>query len=281
MKGREISYWACWQPTNVYIHTKAVLKGVYKTIEANDQVILWGGGIWEWFDPITLIQALTEVVQIKPQVKLFFLGTQHPQADEFGIPRMRMAQRAYDLAQSLNLLDRNVFFNDWVPYDQRQNYLLEADIGVSFHQQTLETHYSFRTRILDYIWAGLPIIANEGDTMAELIKQAELGRVVPSGDVQATKGALLELLHLQPSARLVYRNNFERIAATMSWEQNCLPLVNYCQHPKRAPDYEVQPKVQGTTWGQRFERAQRTLREEGPLSLTKLGYSYLKWRLTR
>ena len=47
-----------------------------------------------------------------------------------------------------------MFFNeDWVAYDDRQNYLLEADVGVSTHLDHVETEFSFRTRILDYLWA--------------------------------------------------------------------------------------------------------------------------------
>jgi hypothetical protein len=39
--------------------------------------------------------------------------------------------------------------------------LREADIGVSLHREDVETRYSFRTRVLDYLWAGLPIITTE------------------------------------------------------------------------------------------------------------------------
>ena len=40
-------------------------------------------------------------------------------------------------------------------------YLTEADAGVSTHHEHIETTYSFRTRILDYLWASLPIVATD------------------------------------------------------------------------------------------------------------------------
>ncbi len=259
------------------IHTKTVMKGAYKTIKKDDQVILWGGGVWDWLDPLTLIQALAEVVKVNPRAKLFFMGTQHPhQAD---VPKMRMVQAAQELAQNLGLLDTHIFFNEWVAYDDRQNYLLEADVGVSLHFQTIETCFSFRTRILDHIWTGLPTLANEGDAMAELIKKEGLGLVVPIGDVTATKEALLELLDLQPSARQVYHNNFERLSAKMSWKQISAPLVDFCRKPKRAPDKAVADAFKPSSWGQRLKRAKQTLRQQGPLGIIKLSSSYLKWRL--
>ena len=93
---------------------------------------------------------------------------------------MAMAQEAMRLAQKLELDGRSVFFHqEWVPYEERENFLLDADIGVSTHFDHLETRFSFRTRILDYLWAELPIIATQGDSFAELIDRHHFGHVVP------------------------------------------------------------------------------------------------------
>ena len=40
------------------VHERAVLKGVWPGIGADDQVLLWGGGIWRWLDPLTPIRAM-------------------------------------------------------------------------------------------------------------------------------------------------------------------------------------------------------------------------------
>jgi glycosyltransferase involved in cell wall biosynthesis len=83
-------------------------------------------------------------------------------------------------------IDNGIVFNsEWVPYDRRQDFLLEADLGVSMHFENLETRLSFRTRFLDYIWAGLPCVATEGDVFAEWIAATGTGRVVPYRDVEA------------------------------------------------------------------------------------------------
>ena len=86
---------------------------------------------------------------------------------------MRMAVDARGLSDELGLTGTHVFFNEgWVDYDDRQNYLLEADIGVSTHLDHVETALSFRTRILDYLWASLPMVATRGDSLADLIERA-------------------------------------------------------------------------------------------------------------
>ncbi|MFT9056053.1 MAG: glycosyltransferase, partial [Ethanoligenens sp.] len=128
------------------VHTHKVLKGVWPGIEEDDFLLVWGGGVWNWFDPLTLIRAIGIVSQSRKNIKLFFMGVKHPNP---ALPEMKMLYQAVELAKELNLYDKYVFFNyDWVEYHDRQNYLLEADVGVSCHFDTMETRFSFRTRIL-------------------------------------------------------------------------------------------------------------------------------------
>src|SRR5206468_11661898 len=93
--------------------TGRALKGAYSGIGENDRVILWGGGIWEWFDPLTLIRAVHQIRDTHPEVKLFFMGVKHPNPL---VPDMDMTARAMALAEELGLTGSAVFFNDWVPY---------------------------------------------------------------------------------------------------------------------------------------------------------------------
>ena len=56
---------------------KAVLKGVHPGIGPDDKVLLWNGGLWQWFDPLTLLEALAVVRRQRPEVRLFFAAGKH------------------------------------------------------------------------------------------------------------------------------------------------------------------------------------------------------------
>jgi len=164
------------------------------------------------------------------------MGLRHPNPD---IIEMRMAVEARRLAERLGLTGSHVFFNeDWVAYDSRQNFLLEADVGVSTHLDHLETAYSFRTRVLDYLWASLPIVATRGDSLAALIEDRQLGVTVPPGDVDALEHALLRLLDDDAFAADC-RENARAVAARFTWSEVLQPLMQFCRHPRRAPDLLV------------------------------------------
>ncbi len=216
------------------VHEAAVIKGVREGIGVDDRVLIWGGGLYNWFDPLSLIRAVARVSQRRDGVRLFFLGTRHPGVDEMGIVR-----DSFDLARELGVLDSSVFFNEtWVQYDQRQNYLMEADAGVSTHMSHIETTFAFRTRILDYLWAGLPMVVTDGDSFAELVAAEGLGIVVPAQDVAALEAAIERVLFDDDFARMT-RANVERVREQFTWERVLAPLVEFVRAPHRAADHSA------------------------------------------
>jgi glycosyltransferase involved in cell wall biosynthesis len=220
-------------PEGPPVRTRAALKGVVPGIGPDDKVVLWGGGIYNWFDPLTLLHAVDRLRGRRGDVRLFFLGLKHPNPD---IPEMRMAVAARRLSDSLALTGTHVFFNEgWVDYDDRQNYLLDADIGVSTHLDHVETALSYRTRVLDYLWASLPVVATRGDALADLVEARRVGLTVAAGDVEGVERALARLLD-DAELRASCAANAGAVAAEMTWPQALRPLLEFARAPRRAPD---------------------------------------------
>ncbi len=210
------------------------MKGHIPGIEETDFVLVWGGGIWEWFDPLTVIEAVATMSETHPRLKLFFMGWKSPNPQ---VPPMRMATRARDLAQNLGVLDRNVFFgNDWIPYEDRVNYLLDADAAVSAHFDLPETRFSFRTRILDYLWAGLPILTTGGDHLAELIESRGAGLALPYRDASAWVSAITLLMQDSDLTNKL-GSTASQLAEQFTWNKASEPLRKFCREPYHLPAY--------------------------------------------
>ena len=198
-----------------------------------EKVVLWAGGVYSWFDPLTLLHAIDRLGRARPDVRLVFLGMCHPNPD---VPEMGMAGQTRRLAGRLGLTGRQVFFNEtWVPYEQRQDWLLDADCGVSTHYEHVETTFAFRTRVLDYLWAGLPIVTTDGDLFAELVRTERLGVVVPAGDPEALAAALERVLYDDAFAAGC-RERMAAVAQRYTWETALAPLVEFCRRPVPAAD---------------------------------------------
>jgi glycosyltransferase involved in cell wall biosynthesis len=200
------------------------LRGAHPGFGENDKIVLWSGGLYNWFDPFTLIHAIAALATQHSDIRLYFQGTKHPHP---GVPEMPVVGEARELARSLGILDSHVFFNDsWVPYDQRQNYLLDADLGVSTHRSHIETTFSFRTRILDYLWASLPMVVTEGDYFGDLVAERGLGKAVPAGDVEALTAALETMLY-NDQARQRAIKAVKSVREDFEWSRVLAPRVDY------------------------------------------------------
>ncbi len=209
--------------------TRAAIKGVWPGIGLNDKVVLWGGGLWSWLDPLTAIHAIDLVRRERADVRLVFPGTRHPNPMLKDMPTQVAA--AQNLSNTLGLTDRHVFFGDWIPHAEWPNVLLDSDAALSLHFDTLETRLAFRSRILDYIWAGLPTLCSSGDATGELVQHFSVGSVTPIGDAQAVAAALLRWLALPKDPA-----RFLRAQQALTWDNAVRPLAEFCGAPAQAPD---------------------------------------------
>jgi hypothetical protein len=206
-----------------------VLRRHFPAIADRDPVVVWGGGVYDWFDPVSLVRAVDRVRSRIPNIRLVFLGMSNPNPD---IVEMARAVELRAVSDELALTGSTVFFNDqWVPYAAWGSYLLDADIAVSIHLDNLETRFSFRTRILDYLWARRPMILTGGDALSDLVAARGLGITVEPGNVMSIVDALLQLLGDRPPAA-----DFGPTLDEFQWPAVGAPLVRWIEQASRAPD---------------------------------------------
>jgi glycosyltransferase involved in cell wall biosynthesis len=143
----------------------------------------------------------------------------------------RATAEAREVAAPLG--DAVTFHEGWVPYEQRANWLLDADCAISTHREHLETRFAFRTRLLDCVWAGLPIVCTEGDELAERVRRDGLGAAAAAGDVEATAAALDAVLE---RGRDAYGPALAQARGELAWERAGTPLLRWAgesREPRR------------------------------------------------
>ena len=213
------------------------LRAAFPAIGEEDRVLLWAGGLWGWLDPETVIRATA----LLDRAHLVVMGTGRPGLARTG--QEPFAERAIEFARRERLEGERVHFNPgWVAYEERGAWLLDADLGVTAHHDHLESRYSFRTRVLDYLWAGLPVVGTRGDALADLVEREGLGRTVAPGDAEGFASACRSLLD-DPAAHASARERIAAVAPGLRWEEAARPLVEWCSSmgelPPRAADRRV------------------------------------------
>ena len=203
------------------------------SIPKEDFVAIWGGGVYEWFDPLVIIKAIAQLTSDGKKCHLVFVGIKHPNS---GIGRHDMCQKAIILAKSLGLIGKFVHFNfGWVDYTKRHNYLLDADVGVSAHFNNPETRFAFRTRILDYLWCGLPVICSKGDVFGQLVASEGIGYAVDYESVNEWVIALENMI-LNQDARANFSLKSYNLAKNYRWNSLLSELKHTLQNIRICDD---------------------------------------------
>jgi len=190
----------------------------------DSEIVLWNGGIWRWLDALTAIRAVGALSERRPGVRLVFMGgaAEHPAA-------AASTAAARVLARELGLLDTVVHFNEtWAPYGERGAWLAQAACLLSCHVEHLETRFAYRTRLLDGLWAGVPIVCTRGDDLAERVQREQLGEVAAPGDWEGLAAGIEDVLG---KGRDAYAARLRVAAEGQTWSKVSEPLARWISQP--------------------------------------------------
>jgi len=159
-------------------------------IGTQDPIIFWGGGLWDWLDPLRLLDAthLLKSSDSRLHVVLPGIGSPNPE-----VPAPE------NLEKVRNWIDRHeahswVHLIEWLPLEQWTSALKACDLVVTLAGDTYENHLAFRSRIGDFIAAGVPFLVSGGDATAERTRQWPLAEIARTGSVDELARQIERLL---------------------------------------------------------------------------------------
>ncbi len=133
-------------------------------IKASDFVVMWFGGLYPWFRVEEMLEAILSLSK-HDDFKFVIVGGKNPfnPNPDFS----KQYDKALDFATEHDLLNKTLFFVDWVDFSKRINWFKHASIVVSLNQPGEENRFSWRTRVMDFVWGELAILTNGGDPLSE------------------------------------------------------------------------------------------------------------------
>ncbi len=193
-------------------------------LEPSDVPRLLFGGLYDWYDPLCVLEALAELEDLDWQL----LFVRNPNVGE--TPQKRL-EEVEAFARRRGWIGSRVELIDWVPFERRYDLLRDVRLLVTTHLPSIETDLSLRTRFLDALAARVPALTSNGGAMSRLLREHEAGWVVPPGDRAAVAAAIRDVL--QGGAEVAARLDAGRALATQfSWAASLAPLVDFCRAPR-------------------------------------------------
>jgi glycosyltransferase involved in cell wall biosynthesis len=199
-----------------------VLEGI-----AGGARVLYFGGIYDWYDPLVVLEAMPDLLAADPQTVVVFV--EHPNPE---LTPMSKAAEVRARAEKRGWLGDQVRFEVWRPFHKRFELPLVSDLAVVCHTPGIETDLSLRTRLVDLLWLGIPVIVTDGGTMARVVRETGAGFVVPPHDPGALVSSVLALLEDAPLRQRASAAG-RAWAADRRWPQVAAPLLDFAEHPWR------------------------------------------------
>jgi len=188
-------------------------------VPPGNAVILWWGGVWPWLDLETLLAARALLGRRKLSLVVPVAGRPGNSGTVFSEDDLLHAKKRHSLRGS-----EVVALKTWVPYQKRDRVLNRASVLAFLHQSGREAELSFRTRAMDALWAGVPMLLSEGGEVAELARRNGWGSVVRPGDVASTAAALDFLL--RDSYHFSCREALEKSRPHWTWRRLLQPVAD-------------------------------------------------------
>lgn len=191
-------------------------------------VVLWWGGVWPWLDLETLLAARARIGRAPVSVVV-------PVAERPGGAASSLGPEALAAAAERHGLEapQVVPLTRWVPYRERHRILNRTTLLAVLHHPGEEANLSFRTRVLDGVWAGVPVLVSEGGEAARLCREFGWGAVVPAHE-PANTAAAMELM-LSERQQLRCRGALNDSRPMWRWPRVAGPLVAGLPDLPRAP----------------------------------------------
>jgi glycosyltransferase involved in cell wall biosynthesis len=128
--------------------------------------ILWWGGFYPWFDWKNLGDLASHLNESAPNIKITIAGAINP-----FVTHPAFIENVREAILDLKKIP-NVEVIPWVEYGDREKVFSEVDAVMLFNNLSLETSLSWRTRLVDALEFGVPVISNCGDPFADLLYES-------------------------------------------------------------------------------------------------------------
>jgi glycosyltransferase, family 1 len=201
--------------------------GIYreKAVAKNDPVsklvknkkafkLLWFGGIYPWFDLTNLLEAVKNANKTTP-IELIMVGVKNPfnQHPDF----IKRYEEVMDYIKNNNM-DEIVHITDWVKFEDRAEWYLGSDAVVLINNIGMENTLAWRTRLVDYVWADLPIVTNGGDPMSDILEANKAVYILPDLDAKTIEKEIIKISKDKETLKQV-STNLSKVRRLFYWDK--------------------------------------------------------------
>ena len=121
--------------------------------------------------------------------------------------------------RSLSEREPHITFIGTIPYDEVIRRTLQSDLLFALYDPNVPNNrYASPNKLFEAMMCGKPILVSDGTAMAEIVREEDCGLVVPYGDVDAVKHAILTLKNDPALCRRLGENGRRAYETKYNWK---------------------------------------------------------------
>lgn len=190
---------------------------------------VWNGGIWDFYDPVTAIEAIARLERGGRPASLHFMYP--PPADQV----LTEAGRVRAAVERLGLGHRVSFEPAPLDHRHRDGVVRSARAALCLGKEGIENATAVRLRLRDSFLYRLPIVVDRHGATGDLVEALGIGLTVDGGDPAEVAAALAELAAGGETYRAAV-DRLERVRGDFEIDRHAAPLIERVRSGRRAPD---------------------------------------------
>ncbi len=220
----------CGMPQTDFEHKKNVIRGLCG-ISDEDFVVLWTGGYNTWTDVDTLFKGLEIAISKNSRIKFVSTGGEIPEQDMNTYPKF------LEMIAGSKFKD-NFIMNGWIAGEDVPNYYFEADIGINIDKNIYEVKFGSKSRILDWMRAGLCVLSSNVCELTEIMQNEKAGYTFLPQDPVDLAEKILYLSADLPAVKNTAARGRQFGMENFNFDITTKKLQEWASRPVFAPDNE-------------------------------------------
>ena len=182
----------------------------YQESNLNSDQIIFSGAMYHHRGIDILLESVTDVVKKKPQAKFVLLGD-GPEWNQ--LKKITIEKK----------LEENVDFKGWVNRNEIPKYLATSSIGIGPLRSTEVTKNALPIKVLEYMSAGLPIIAAKDTLSQDILEEGKNGFFIKDS-IELGK-RILELLTNEELRKRMGKNS-NKMVQKFDWKNIAESIID-------------------------------------------------------
>lgn len=202
-------------------------------LPGGDFTVMWCGSFNTWMDVDALVGGLAGAVERNPRIRLLVVGGAIPNYHGDGFAQFQEGVRDAGIAHAVDIVG-------WQPLGEIRRLSARCCAGLNVDRPSYEALLGSRTRIVQFVAAGLPVISTVATELSEELRDAGLLLPFQLGDAASLTDALLNAATRQTELAETGRRGPAFVLDQYGGERAGAALAAWVAQPRFAPDKDAE-----------------------------------------